>query len=175
MIGASKDQPRGGCNFSQWGAEQIKGRYQKYWTKTIWLIENHPLELWHIKIELKTSQELIWDFIEKKMFWYHETTATSLHAKESEIDRSYRQIDELCQFQEKEPSDEGTKHVVFEYEYFGWGGVPLKNYGNHCFQHSRFSSSASGLYFLSKFESLNKQLSLSASSYFAYTNYIDWL
>jgi len=39
--------------------------------KTIWSIENHPLELQRIKTEPKTSRESIWDPIENKTFWYH--------------------------------------------------------------------------------------------------------
>jgi hypothetical protein len=49
-------------------------------------IKNHRPKLWHIKIELETSCEPIWDPIENQVFWYHETIVTSPHAKESKID-----------------------------------------------------------------------------------------
>jgi len=39
--------------------------------KTVWSIENHPLELQRIKTEPKTWRESIWDLIENKTFWYH--------------------------------------------------------------------------------------------------------
>jgi hypothetical protein len=48
--------------------------------------KNHPLKLWCIKIEPKTSWELIWDPIENQTFSYCETIVTSPHAKKSKID-----------------------------------------------------------------------------------------
>jgi hypothetical protein len=54
--------------------------------KTIWPNKNHPLKLWRIKIELKTSWELIWDPTENQTFWYHEIVMTSPHTRKSKID-----------------------------------------------------------------------------------------
>jgi hypothetical protein len=58
--------------------------------KMIRPIGNHPLKLRHIKTKPKTSRDLIWDPIENKTFWYHETLVTSPHTRESEIDQLQR-------------------------------------------------------------------------------------
>jgi hypothetical protein len=40
-------------------------------------------------------QEPIWNFIEKKSFWYHEIVLCNAHAQENEIVRLERQTKEL--------------------------------------------------------------------------------
>ncbi len=49
-------------------------------------IRNNPPELWHIKIELETSRELIWDYIENQnqAFWDHEIIVPSPHIREND-------------------------------------------------------------------------------------------
>ncbi len=54
--------------------------------KIVQPMENHPLELQHIKTKLETSRELIWDPTKNKTFQYHDIVVTTPHAKESEID-----------------------------------------------------------------------------------------
>jgi hypothetical protein len=66
--------------------KQLEDIIENIEPETVQRIKNHPLELQRMKIELKTPQELMWDLIEKT-FWYHETIATSPHARESEIDQ----------------------------------------------------------------------------------------
>ncbi len=60
-------------------------------------ITNHPPKLWHIKIELETSRELIWDYIENQnqAFWYHEIVVSSPHIRENKIDQFQKLIEKL--------------------------------------------------------------------------------
>jgi hypothetical protein len=55
--------------------------------KIVWPTKNHPPKLQRVKTKSKNSWELIWDHIEKKYFWYHETRATSPYARERKIDQ----------------------------------------------------------------------------------------
>ncbi len=71
--------------------------------KSVQPTRNHLLELRHIKIELEIP---IWDPMENKAFWYHEIVVISPHTKKNEIDQFQKWIDELCQFQRKEPFNE---------------------------------------------------------------------
>jgi hypothetical protein len=85
MTGVAIDWPRNDCNFSNGEQNELEDVTKNTELEIVQPTKNHPSELWHIKIELETSWEPIWDLIENKKIWYHEIVVTSPHVIKSEI------------------------------------------------------------------------------------------
>jgi hypothetical protein len=63
-----KNNPKEVMTFHSGEQNELEGITKNIELKTIQPIGNHPPKLWHIKIELETPQESMWDPTEKKLF-----------------------------------------------------------------------------------------------------------
>jgi hypothetical protein len=89
-------------------------------TKVVWPIENHPLELWRIKIELETPWELMWNPTKKKTFWYDEIVVINPHAKKNENWLTLEANLWIVLVSGKRVFWWSTKCAILKDEYFKW-------------------------------------------------------